>query len=478
MKRQEQRNRGEAGRVFCAASGHDGGNMRTMRIATCTKRHVLPDGSLTLLGAVEAVTPTMTLVELGGTRLLVDVGTERFGDRLPPEALQVETLLLTHGHNDHVSGLERLVVEGRVREVVATAPTLEIAKLQVKDGIKLARRDREEYDAFVARFDRVARPVGYREPIRYGDVSVRFHDAGHLLGSASIELVSPKSRLIVSGDLGRPGSPILRDYNTAWDADRPVDLVLMETTYGGRDQPAQAADLADRLEAAIKHALRDGGHILVPTFAIGRAQVLLYLLNELVEAGRIPELPVAVDTPMGLTVTDTYRRFRKLYDRESVAKLERGDDPIDFEGLYAVREASQSRRLDELTQPVLILAGSGMCTGGRIVGHLKHLLPRPETDVIFVGYQAENTPGARIQRMGEERSGAGGPPPTIWLDGEEIAVRANITTLAGISAHADRGELLQWLRAIPGVATLALHHGDRQAQEAFRQWAAPQLTGG
>ncbi len=247
----------------------------------------------------------------------------------------------------------------------------------------------------------------------------------------------------------------------------------MESTYGGRDQPAPATDLAQQLEGAIRRALRDGGQILVPTFAIGRAQVLLYLLNELVEAGRIPALPVAVDTPMGLAITDAYQRFRKLYDREALAKLERGDDPLNFDELYAVREAKFSQRLDEVTSPVLILAGSGMCTGGRILGHLKNLLPRPETDVIFVGYQAEDTPGARIQRIGEERARGqqAHTVPTVLLDGESVEVRAHITTLKGISAHADRAELLGWLGHIPGVKTAALHHGDRAAQEAFRIYA-------
>jgi metallo-beta-lactamase family protein len=178
---------------------------------------------------------------------------------------------------------------------------------------------------------------------------------------------------------------------------------------------------------------------------------------------------------MGLAVTDTYKRFRKLYDRESLAKLERGDDPLDFDDLYKIRDGKHSRYLDDLQTPMLILAGSGMCTGGRIVGHLKNLLPRPETDVIFVGYQADTTPGAQLQRIGEEQAATAapsdGPPPTVYLDGEWVEVRANITTLKGLSAHADRVELLRWLRSIPGVKTVALHHGDREAQEAFRVYA-------
>lgn len=159
-----------------------------MKIITCTQRHQLPDGTLTLLGAVDKVTPTMTLVEMGDTRLLVDAGTERFGDPLPRPALEVDTLLLTHAHNDHVSGLERLVFEGRLTRILATRPTLESARLQVQDGIKLARRDRKDFEAFAKRFDAIARPVSYGEPVPCGDTTACFREAGHILGSASIEL--------------------------------------------------------------------------------------------------------------------------------------------------------------------------------------------------------------------------------------------------------------------------------------------------
>ncbi len=425
-----------------------------------------------LQGAVDAVTPTMTRVSMGGQSILVDCGTRRFDDPLPKAALETRTLLLTHAHNDHLSGLYRLVREGGPDRILATAPTLEIAKRQVKDGIRLHGGSDRDYREFSKRFDALAAKAAYGECVCLGDdLHATFVEAGHILGSASIELRSSKSRAIVSGDLGRPGSPILKDYHTAWDDDRPVDLVLLETTYGDREQPAAASDLRDRLARCITRALRDGGHILVPSFAIGRTQVLLYLLNDLVESGRLPELPVAVDTPMGLSITETYKRFEKLYDREYLRRLERGDDPIDFDDLFAVRRARDSRRLDEVEGSVLIIAGSGMCTGGRIVEHLIALLPRPETDVVFVGYQAPGTPGSELQQIGERgQQAAAGAPATVVLDGETVPVRANITTLQGISAHADRTELGRWVRAIPGVKSLALHHGDKKAQEGFASY--------
>ncbi len=442
-------------------------------IIPCEAEHALPDGSVQLLGAVAGVTPTMTRVQTGGSRLLVDCGAplRSRGWRLPREALEVDAVLLTHAHADHVSGLPTLLEAGYKNPIYATRATLDIAQILLADSIYLNGGRDKDIREFADRFRRLQRPVRYNEsirPVSSKEVTVKFHEAGHILGSASLELVSPASRAIISGDLGRPGSPILRDYNTTWNVERPVDLVLLETTYGDRVQEHASDDLERQLERAIKRALRDGGHILVPAFAIGRTQVLLYLLNNLVESGRIQNLPVAVDTPMGLRVTDTYARFKKLYDRESVDKIADGDDPLEFEDLYAVYRGRESRRLADIEQSMLIIAGSGMCTGGRIVGHLKELLPKPETNVVFVGHQAGGTPGRFIQEAAA--SGRASDGTTVRFDGEEIPLRAEVETLHGISAHADRDELAAWLGAIPNVKRVALHHGDELAQRAFAEW--------
>ncbi len=446
-------------------------------IIPCEAEHALPDGRVRLLGAVKGVTPTMTLVETGGAKLLVDAGAPlRTRDwRLPQEALEVDAVLLTHAHADHVSGLPALLDAGFKKPIFATRATLDIAQILLADSIYLNGGRDKNIREFAEQFRRLQRPVRYNDsihPVSNKEVSASFREAGHILGSASLEIISPESRAIISGDLGRPGSPILRDHNTVWSDDRPVDLVLLETTYGDHAQEHAPTDLESQLERAIKRALRDGGHILVPAFAIGRTQVLLYLLNNLVESGRIKNLPVAVDTPMGLRVTDTYSRFKKLYDRESVDKIADGDDPLEFEELYAVYRGRESRRLADIEQSMLIIAGSGMCTGGRIVGHLKELLPKPETNVVFVGHQAGGTPGRFIQEAaanGRAKSGT-----TVRFDGEEIPLRAEVETLHGISAHADRDELAAWLGAIPNVKRVALHHGDELAQRAFAEWYAEQ----
>lgn len=439
-------------------------------IVTCTVDHALPDGWLRLLGSARSVTPTLTLVETGGARLLVDCGAERDGRgfRPPEEAVRAEALLLTHAHSDHVSGLPGLLESGFSGPVLGTAATLAIARHVLADGLRLLGATEAESAAFARRLDRLARPVAYDatvEPVPGMPVTAAFREAGHLLGSASIELRSPGARVVVSGDLGRPGSPILRDFCTDWASDRPVDLVVLEATYGGRDHEVTSAEVRDLLEAAIRRALADGGHILVPSFALGRTQVLLYHLNDLVESGRLEDLPVAVDTPLGLRVTETYQRFRRLFDRESVGRIARGDDPLGFEDLYAVRRGRDSARLRDLERPMLILAGSGMCEGGRIVDHLAELLPRPETAVLFVGHQAEGTRGAALLEAARRR--AAGEEAQVTLGGREVPVRAAIERIPGLSAHADRGELAAWLAAIPAPERVALCHGTPESQRAL-----------
>jgi metallo-beta-lactamase family protein len=189
--------------------------------------------------------------------------------------------------------------------------------------------------------------------------------------------------------------------------------------------------------------------------------MLLYLLNELVESGRLPNLPVAVDTPLGLKILETYKKFRGLYDVEAVRRIESGDDPLDFDQLYAVHRATDSERLRRQEDPCLILAGSGMCAGGRILGHLRELLELPETSLIFAGYQAPGTPGRAIQ------DAASRGESTVNLLGQPLTLRASVETIPGLSAHADQNELCQWLRAIPNKKAVAAYHGDPEAQKAL-----------
>ncbi len=446
-------------------------------IHTCTPSHPVPDGSVELLGACRSVTGAMTRVELSGKAVLVDCGkpqgSEARGWRLPEAATRgIDAVVLTHGHLDHVAALPE-VLERFDGPVYATAATFSVAEHNLLGALGLQGASARDISEFRQRFRAQRQVLGYEQASSVAGAPLRLelHEAGHILGSASVELVSPVARVIVSGDLGRPGSPLLRDYHVGYttrvgdEPDRPVDLVVLESTYGNRDHSREPGDVLDDLERAISHALRDGGHILIPAFSIGRTQLLLYYLNELVESGRLDDVPVAVDSPLALRITETYSAHRQLFDEEARGRLARGDDPLDFEGLYAVHRAKDSRRLPDLDDPMIVIAGSGMCTGGRIVSHLVELLPRPETCVLFVGYQAPGTPGAAIQRAARR-----GGSERVDFAGQSVPVRAEVVTLSGLSAHADRGELAHWLHAIPGVQSVALHHGEPRAQQGLAEW--------
>lgn len=437
----------------------------------CTPVHPLRDGEVRLLGAIDVVTGSMSRADLGGKKLLVDCGVTQGKDpkrrELPAEALEADALLITHGHLDHIGSLPQLLDAGFDKPIFCTRATYEICRISLEDSMGMARMPDREIVEVLRRFEKLTRTLAYdvAATVHGMQGTITFRDAGHILGSASIEIVTDKSRVVFSGDLGRPNSPILRDANSSWKNERDVDLVIMETTYGARDHEHTHEDIEKTLERIVNDAWKRRAKVLIPAFAIGRTQVLLWFLSDLVEKGRIPEIPVALDTPMGLLVTETYKRAKRLYDRETLDRIQHGDDPLDFDSLFAVRSGKDSFRLRNTDGAMIVIAGSGMCTGGRIVGHLMDGLPDPETTVLFVGHQGVGTPGRRIQEV----AAAGGG--TVRIDGEELPVRARIEVLRGLSAHMDRGELLAWLGNIPRVKRVGLNHGDVNAQQAFLAFA-------
>ena len=266
------------------------------RVLACTARHPLPGGAVHLLGALRTVTGAATLVELGSSRVLVDCGIAqgRAARSWSPsrECATADAVVLTHGHNDHVGGLPELIESGWSGPIWSTPATAELTRLVLADSLRLRGRTRARARTLMARLEELQSPARYGvgfKPASGVEARVTFREAGHILGSASVELESEGARLICSGDIGRPGTPILRDPFTAWSEHRPVDLVVMESTYGDRDHPAGPEVVRDRLKALVLRALEDGGHILVPAFAIGRTQSLLYHLNDLAESGELPE---------------------------------------------------------------------------------------------------------------------------------------------------------------------------------------------
>ncbi|MBK1723134.1 MBL fold metallo-hydrolase RNA specificity domain-containing protein [Thiocystis violacea] len=440
-------------------------------------------------GANRSVTGSCHLIEVGGLRVLVDCGLFQGGREIDEDNAEdfgfdpraIDVLLLTHAHLDHCGRIPLLARRGFAGEIIATAATRELtrvvlldaAHLQEEEAKRLARKAHRQgrslpeplystLDALNA-MDLFGRKADYGKPIPLNDrISVTFHDAGHILGSASLRLEAREGgatkAIIFSGDLGNKDRPILRDPHIPPHA----ETLVMETTYGDRRHKALAPSIQE-LYAAIDTTLARGGNVIIPTFALERAQEVLYYLREGVEQGALPKhLPVFLDSPMAISATEIFRRHPECYDAEARALFEQGTDPFAPPNLRFTRESTESMALNQLAGGAVIMAGSGMCTGGRVRHHLRHTLWRRDSSVIFVGFAAPGTL-ARILIDGAKR---------VRLFGDEIPVRAHLHTINGFSAHADCDELLAWHRAIKPERTI-LVHGEETAMRTF----ADQLQG-
>jgi metallo-beta-lactamase family protein len=476
---------------------------------------------LTFLGAAGCVTGSQFLVTAGSQRILVDCGMfqgspEEVARNRMPFAFEVEALdavLLTHAHLDHCGRLPALVRAGYRGPVIATHGTLDLGEIVLRDSAKLQlefaerwrRRHPETADQPVERESddpslperlRAARPEGRtetREPlyvesdvdqlmrqvrgVAYGEeialtdgVTAVFHDAGHILGSAIIELglgAADGSRTIVfSGDLGRDGTPILRDPTPLARADH----VVVESTYGNREH-APHEEAVEALVAAISEVAADAGVLLVPAFAIGRTQELIWVLDELVRAGRIERLPLYLDSPMASRATRVYREHPEAYDAETAALVASGDSPLEYPGQRFTDSVEESKAIRNAPRPMMVVASSGMLTGGRVMHHLKDFLPDPRSTLLFIGYQGEGTLGRHLQ----------GGATSARIDGEEYPVRCRIRTVSGFSAHADEEELMAWLGRFAAAGTTSrprtafVVHGDPEAAEALARRVRDEL---
>jgi metallo-beta-lactamase family protein len=440
---------------------------------------------ITLLGAAGGeVTGSAYLVETARSRVLVDFGFfqgiphAEDHNHLPPglEPARLDAVLLTHAHLDHTGRLPLLPGRGFHGPLLATAATLELSDLILRDSAKvqaqdLARVNRKRERAGepplaplygvdeVARIMARGQPVAYDQPVPVTpDLEAVFLEAGHLLGSASIHLrVREDGRVktvVFSGDLGPRGVPILRD---AVCRHLPADLVFLESTYGDHNHQPFAQTVAE-FYAAVREAVAHRGKILVPTFAVGRAQLLLVLLAVAFRRGQLPKFPLFLDSPMAAEASRIYLQHPELYDEDLRALGAEHSLLDDLDTLKITATAEESRALNDVPGPCLILAGSGMCNAGRILHHLRQNLWRPETRVLIVGYQAAGTLG----RLLVERA------PHVQIFGEKVVVRARVHTLGGFSAHAGQNELLDWLGCLADARPrVCLTHGEAPARRAL-----------
>ena len=441
-------------------------------------------------GAAGGVTGSCYLVEAAGKRILIDCGifqgedaTEAHDFGFDPRS--IDYALITHAHLDHCGRLPLLVKQGFQGEIVMTSPTralmaivlADAASLQVEEADRAARQSRRQgkpapsptYDMPDV-FDTMAlvgRLARYQQPFTLcPGVEVTFGDAGHILGSAWILLDvdenGSRRRIVFSGDIGNRSRPLLDPPMSAPQA----DYVVMESTYGDRSHRSIEASVQELNEAIIQTAQRDG-NVVVPTFALERAQELLYYLREMSEQGELARhTRVFLDSPLAISATEIFRRFPEYLSSEARAKFLAGDDPFYLPGLRMTRDSSQSREINAIQSGAIILAGSGMATGGRVLHHLRYNLWRPECAVIFVGFAAHGTLARRIIDGAQY----------VRLFGEDVRVAAHIHTINGFSAHADRDELLAWHAGSGTPQKTFLVHGEDGARGALAEALSQQGT--
>ncbi|MGE3109203.1 MAG: MBL fold metallo-hydrolase [Phycisphaerales bacterium] len=455
--------------------------------------------NLHFFGAAGEVTGSCYLLETSRARVLIDFGlhqggprAERRNRRVPPiEPEHLSAVVVTHAHIDHTGRLPLLIRNRYERRIYATPATCDLTEILLADSAKLQEADAERasrkrlarrrppvYPLYTsedaAQVQRLLSPVPYDQPKEIAPgVTLRYVDAGHILGSASVELTireAGEARTIVfSGDLGEDRSPLLKDPTPLYDA----DAVVMESTYGDRDHRGRAESI-DELAQVIDSARAEDGKVLIPAFAVGRTQQLIYQLGELVRAGRFGKgsLAVFIDSPMAIEATSLYRRHTHLFDDESHALIGAGHSPLSFPGLSFVRSVQDSMRLNQVRHGTTIIAASGMCTGGRILHHLRHALSHPATHVVIVGYQAEGTLGRRLV------DGA----TSARVLGEEVLVKAKVHTIGGFSAHSGQTGLVRWAsHFVQGerAATpprLFLTHGEPRARDILRDKIRDELS--
>lgn len=440
---------------------------------------------LTCIGATHEVTGSCHLLEACGKNILIDCGMEQGPDlyenqEIPVSAGEIDYVLLTHAHIDHSGKLPLLCKQGFSGDIVTTFATSDLCAIMLRDSAhiqefeaewrnrKAKRSGEKEYEPLYTTADaeaavKLLAPIDYNQKITLCDgIEVRFNDMGHLLGSASIEVwitegeVSKK--IVFSGDVGNTNQPIIKDPQKVKDA----DYVVIESTYGDRTHGTERPDYVKEFARILRETFAKGGNVVIPSFAVGRTQEILYFIREIKEENLVPEYPefeVYVDSPLAIEATQVFNKnVKSCFDEDAMKLVEQGINPLVFPGLKLSVTSEDSRAINFDPKSKVIISASGMCEAGRIRHHLKHNLWRPECTICFVGYQAVGTLGRKLIEGAE----------CVKLFGENITVNAHIETMKGISGHADMNGLLDWLKGFEEKpARVIIVHGEDQVTDSF-----------
>jgi metallo-beta-lactamase family protein len=424
---------------------------------------------LTFYGAAGQVTGSKTLIETGGRRFLLDCGLfhgefseRRNREEFPFDIKSIDAVILTHAHLDHIGLLPRLVKVGYGGPVFATEPTRELCRYMWEDAAKIQAEETDAADGPLYDLDdiehtrKLLRGSDYGESVRIApNVDIVFRDAGHILGSAFVEIYAEGRVLVGSGDIGNDDVPILNNTVPL----KRADAVILESTYGNRTHES-AEGRAQMLKQAVKDAVARRSVLLVPAFSLERTQEILYEMNAMVENGEVPELPVFLDSPLATDILPVFRAHPECYDREAITLKSAGDDFFRFPSLKITRRFRESMSIDKVHAPKVIIAGSGMMSGGRIVRHLGRYLQDKKNILFVIGYQALGTRGRQIVEGAK----------TVMIEDVEVPVAADVRNIDSYSAHGDRDKLLRWIGTAHEAPKMVFcNHGEPDQAEALAE---------